>query len=725
MSRRPQVLKITDSATTAFRRRDGNKHDELQHDSTGLRQQESHAKSSPPASEDGTPKTTRNLRSIFDGGREMVSSPRQIRKEDKTAGMLPAPGVTCEAAAGNTKPMLIATLSMEEAGDTLQKLSIRNENNLSPDPQTSTAFRAFSCNGHETLSTITKSVPDHAEATQHKTDKKETLHAGLLKERDSKAAAFDGLLQYLQDYRHGLRELLVNNNVVIIEPVRQSRVRLENRKYSATKSASEGTCRITGATVKTGNSTSAASNTLPRQQPILRRHFFYHPIRTNRSLVDEELPDPEKVRHAREIFERTIKMKDSHHEQTSTANDTKSTRNSRSSAAKVISASKTDNRNAADKVKRKYLTVDTVFRHNALHKRWTDSGSLSSGISSDLSCYETDVESPDTSSRKEEQTDVFSSDDEYPDRNDYLEESDEGHYVAPEVLERIRACGTTVTYYGGRVIAASNGPLRSPMTLAIMDEIEKNQKFTRKGTRIIPDEYLGVKFRLVKSNSCGSRLELAGTEEDEDWKAIAEEEHDAPSAQKSGDGPKLSDRTESIAKGKAQGHAKGAKSSRTGCLDSVLSTETEGRSTHGQTDMCEGCIRGATTKIWFSPEKAEVVERGSRNVLFNDIEFEEFEIAEDSLDVIQENDIECSKTDEDDAEQMHPRDCQPVSNHINVPGPATEKQSNEARNSTSKANGDVQMTTWASRSVLFDFRNCETEDSHLPTRKTEPNHSSC
>lgn len=33
---------------------------------------------------------------------------------------------------------------------------------------------------------------------------------------------FDGLLQYLQDYRHGLRELLVNNNVVIIEPVRAS-----------------------------------------------------------------------------------------------------------------------------------------------------------------------------------------------------------------------------------------------------------------------------------------------------------------------------------------------------------------------------------------------------------------------------------------------------------------------------------------------------------------------
>jgi hypothetical protein len=420
-------------------------------------------------------------------------------------------------------------------------------------------------------------------------------------------------------------------------------------------------------------------------------------------------------------------MKDSHKEQTSSATD--NTKNNRSSPPKIITISKTDNR---DKVKRKYLTVDTVFRHNALHKRWTDSGSLSSGVSSDLSCYETDVESPDTSSRKEEPIDIFSSDDDYPDKNYYLDESDEGgHYVAPEVLERIRACGTTVTYYGGQVIAASNGPLRSPMTLAIMDEIERNQKSTRKGTRIIQDEYLGVKFRLVKSNSCGSRLELAGTEDDEKWNAIAEqgdeEEHDdpwkkedVPSAEKSGDGPRFSNRT-----GKEHRHAEGAKSSRAGCPDSVLlSRETESKSTHGQTDTCEGCIRGAPTKIWFSPEKAEVVERGS-NVLFNDMEFEEFEIAQDSLDVIQENDIECNKTDEDHVEQMHPRACQPASNHIKVADPATEKQPNEVRSSTSKANGDVQMTTWASRSVLFDLRNCEAEDSHLPTQKTEPNHSSC
>jgi hypothetical protein len=435
------------------------------------------------------------------------------------------------------------------------------------------------------------------------------------------------------------------------------------------------------------------------------------------------------------MFERSIKMKDPHTEETSSANEIiKTKNNNRSSTPKLISVSKIDSRND-DKVKRKYLTVDTVFRHNALHKRWTDSGSLSSGVSSDLSCYETDVESPDTSSRKEGPTDIFSSDDDYPDKHYYLDENDEGHYVAPEVLERIRACGTTVTYYGGQVIAASNGPLRSPMTLAIMDEIQKNQKSTRTGTRVIQDEYLGVKFRLVKSNSCGSRLELAGTEDDEKWNTIAEQsdegEHDdpwkrgdAPSAEICGDEPKLSDRAKNADKGKEHRHAEGVKSSTTGCLGSVLSRVNEGRSTHGQTDTCEGCISGGTTKICFSPEKAEVVERGS-NVLFNDMEFEEFEIAEDSLDVIPENDIECNKIDEGDVEQVHPRDCQPVSNGINVNAPAIGTQPDDVRSSTSKANGDVQMTTWASRSVLFDFRNCETQDSHLPTRKTEPNHSSC
>jgi hypothetical protein len=705
--------------------------DEIHYEGIRLRPEEIHAKRSLLTSEEITPKTTQKLRSVFEGGREMASSPRHIPTESKAAGTLPVPGSTCEAAAGNAKPMLIATLSVEEASDMLQKLPIRNENNPSPSP----SFRAFSCSGHDTLTAIAKSAPEYVEATRHKTDRKEPFSSGLYEDKHSKVAAFDGLLQYLQDYRHGLRELLVNNNVVIIEPVRQPKLTMENRKYSATKSPSESTCRIMGAITKKGNSTSTTSSTLPRQQPILRRHFFYHPITTNRSLVDEELPDPEKVRHARELFERTIKMKDSHKEQTSSAKGTINTRNyNRSSPPKMISISKTDNR-STEKANRKYLTVDTVFRHNALHKRWTDSGSLSSGVSSDLSCYETDAESPDTSSRKGDPTDMFSSDDDYLDRNCYLDEGDEGHYVAPEILERIRAYGTTVTYYGGQVIAASSGPLRSPMTLAIMDEIEKNQKTMRKEARIIQEEYLGVKFRLVKSNSCGSRLELAGTEDDEKWNDITEQgdegqhnhpsmkEEDPLSTKKSRYGPKHSQRTESFDKNREHRHAEGAQSSGTGYLDSILTKVNGSRSSHGGKNTCEGHIRRAPSKTCFSSENAEVVEMGS-NSLFNDIEFEEYEIAEDSLHVIQENDLECGTTDEDDAEQMRPRDCQPVSDGT-VTDPATDSQSTDSRRSASEAKRDVQMTTWASRSVMFDLRNCEAEDSHLPVRKTEPNHSSC
>jgi hypothetical protein len=566
-----------------------------------------------------------------------------------------------------TKPMLFATLSVEKP-PCRTKINSPPEEKVGPK---SAAFRAFSCNGQETLPTISRSVSEN--------------HSSL-----HKVAAFDGLLQYLQDYRHGLRELLVNNNVVIIEPVRQSTAKPQERK-----TACESTCRITGATVKKNNST-MTSNTLPRQQPILRRHFFYHPVRSNRELVDEELPDPDKVRHAREIFERTTTMKHACKEENSNVNSTINTKNNiRNSAAKTTDLSESEN-----KVKRRYLTVDTVFRHNVLHKRWTDSGSLSSGVSSDLSCCETDVESADTFSRKEEPTDTFSSDDN--DRN----ESDEGHYVPPEVLERIRACGTTVTYYGGQVISASDGPVRSPITLAIMDEIQKSKDASKKGqgSRITGDEYLGVRFRLVKSNSCGSRLELAGTDEEHYW----QNQDDKCDKQ-------VSDAREN----EDTGEEHTQQSSETVYLNSVLSKVNEGRPVFDQTSRCD---KGRASKIFFSPEKPKLVERGN-SVLFDDMEFEEFEIAEDSLNVIEEENIECNNSDED-VREVHPRDGQPV----NVTGQTTEKQSNcseeMSQSSTSKANDNVQMTTWASRSVLFDLKNYENEGSH-PTQMSGPNHSSC
>ena len=39
--------------------------------------------------------------------------------------------------------------------------------------------------------------------------------------------------------------------------------------------------------------------------------FFYHPIRVNRELIDEELPDPDTVKNVRLMFEKYIEDEES------------------------------------------------------------------------------------------------------------------------------------------------------------------------------------------------------------------------------------------------------------------------------------------------------------------------------------------------------------------------------------------------------------------------------
>lgn len=105
----------------------------------------------------------------------------------------------------------------------------------------------------------------------------------------------------------------------------------------------------------------------------LRKHFFYHPIRVNKELLDEELPTPDTVRKAKKLFEETLLFR---------------------------SMQKNNERNMLDKtMDGKYLTLETYNggggnRHGngggtgivcSRIKKW-DSSSLSSGISSgDLS----------------------------------------------------------------------------------------------------------------------------------------------------------------------------------------------------------------------------------------------------------------------------------------------------------------------------------------------------
>lgn len=86
-------------------------------------------------------------------------------------------------------------------------------------------------------------------------------------------------------------------------------------------------------------------------------------------------------------------------------------------------------------------------------------------------------------------------------------------------MEKIRECGSSVTYYGGRVVDTKSSEL-SPMTKAIMQEIRGGgtvgiaptdcHQLIVDNEQPKSDDYLGVKFKLVKSNSCSSRLELIG-----------------------------------------------------------------------------------------------------------------------------------------------------------------------------------------------------------------------
>jgi hypothetical protein len=84
------------------------------------------------------------------------------------------------------------------------------------------------------------------------------------------------------------------------------------------------------------------------------------------------------------------------------------------------------------------------------------------------------------------------------------------------------------------------------------------------------------------------------------------------------------------------------------------------------------------------------------------MEFEEYEVAEDSLNVTEETNTGGNTTTEDNGGQKHQRDRQTAADYINITSAATAEQSQDLGNSESKENNDVQMITWASRSVQFD-----------------------
>nr|XP_029725639.1 protein javelin-like isoform X2 [Aedes albopictus] len=292
---------------------------------------------------------------------------------------------------------------------------------------------------------------------RYKVMKSEMFQKNLLVNH-RKAAQFDGLMQYLQDY--SFQELLAHNNVVIIEPVRTKIEKISDKPPQA----STTTCRIT-----TGALSNGGSGENPKRGPGLKKHFFYHPIRVNKELLDEELPSPDTVRNVRKLFEGTLRL--------------------------------------GTTAKQAYEDAKT----SGAIRKW-DSASLSSGVSSG------DLSSPCECGENEMDGDSG-------DENLIGDDELESHYVSQDVLEKIRECGSTVTYYGGRVVDKKSEHMNT-MTKAIMKEIRGLERKTcqvcqphgcrqmieqRRGSQNAKLDGLGVKFKLVKSNSCSSRLELAGT----------------------------------------------------------------------------------------------------------------------------------------------------------------------------------------------------------------------
>ncbi|EGI71024.1 hypothetical protein G5I_00133 [Acromyrmex echinatior] len=355
---------------------------------------------------------------------------------------------------------------------------------------------------------------------------------------------YEGLMQYLREY--SFQELLMDNNVVIIEPVRAETI--ERKSSSLTRT--EPKCKIAGAIQKksenhekNGERSESGGTAKSSRQSSIKKHFFYQPIRVNRELIDEELPDPDTVRNVRRMFEntlekkkisdaefsrddktrRSVSMKDltsidnNRYDEISdkTREETRSRCSSRAkdltrlfetkSASSTISIAKEEIGSPRCESKTKILAQSFEARsgntspsgsncsknkvgryhHHHHHQNW-DSGSVSSGVSSDY---------PDTDPGSGAH--CTSSDDEDVNCNDNdADASGPGHYVSQDVLRKIRECGTSITYYGGKVVNMYNGPLVSPLIGNGFKRIDESNDY--------------VKFKLVKSNSCDSRLELTG-----------------------------------------------------------------------------------------------------------------------------------------------------------------------------------------------------------------------
>lgn len=182
---------------------------------------------------------------------------------------------------------------------------------------------------------------------------------------------------------------MANNNVVIIEPIRTKIEKISGKPLESLKQ----NCKITGGSGKLGESKGG-----------IKRHFFYHPIRVNKELLEEELPTPDTVRNARKLFEETLRLRTAKDENGPHCPITRSNDNLRKKALR-------------------YLTIDTSYSDG--QRKW-DSSSMSSGISSG------ELSSPCECNEHGEQKDMFSSEE-----NICGDDLCESYYVSQVNLEKL------------------------------------------------------------------------------------------------------------------------------------------------------------------------------------------------------------------------------------------------------------------------------------------------
>lgn len=325
-----------------------------------------------------------------------------------------------------------------------------NENTINHEPQEAPCIEKNNKQKKSLAKSNSLSMPEF-DHVRYKIIKPDLFNKKIIANCETESQ-FDGLMQYLQDY--SFQELLLDNNIVIIEPIRSKITHCNSKSH----------CKNIKRNENIAVPKSDQNGEFDDVKQGIRKHFFYHPIRVNKEVNDDELPNPEVVRQARQFFEKGL------------------------------------------------IKSQSTEKMSLEKERYQESSTDPDKDKCSTSDSHSDLSSSDVQDNMYDSLDNNASFDEY---------------VSEDILEKIREYGTTVTYYGGKVVNRQNG--QPILTKVIMEEIKDIEKRCRecnscrrrsidKKLSEISNEYQGIKFKLVKSNSCSSRLELVGATSKKDTK---------------------------------------------------------------------------------------------------------------------------------------------------------------------------------------------------------------